>query len=425
MNKNIIYQMFLRSATRGGTIRDGEKLLHHIASLGVDIIYLCPVFEADKDENTEYWSKRQRESGLNNPQNPYRIKDFFFIDKEYGSDNDLKNFVNTAHSYGLKVLFDLVYYHCGPTAKLTDIDKSFVKRMPNGEPDCGEWCFPQLNYDRKELREYMYENMEYLVRTFDIDGFRCDVGDMVPLDFWREGVRRIKTIKPNLLMINEGSNEEFIKSGVFDVNYHLSWGMDTMKQLRECFTEKIKATDMLDKKMICFENHDSANDAGEYRLDKKYGYSLCNALLVLIFTCGCVPFIYNGNEIGDHSKHSIFGNRFYGSNLYIDWSAAVTEYGKYRLALIRSLCEIHHKFEVISNGETVVLCDKNGLISFARINKNEMLFVAVNLSNDSEKFLAEEKYIDGADKILVHGMTNNSCEIILESGGFTVYRKQP
>lgn len=424
MNKNIIYQMFLRSATRGGTIRDGERLLQHIACLGADIVYLCPVFEADKDENMKYWSKRQRESGLNNPQNPYRMKDYFKIDEEYGNDDDLKEFVNTAHSYGLKVLFDLVYYHCGPTARLIDINESFVKRMSNGEPDCGEWCFPRLNYDCKELREYMYENMEYLVRTFDVDGFRCDVGDMVPLDFWSEGIRRIKTINPNLLMINEGSNVEFIKSGIFDINYHLSLGEDTLKQLKENFTEKIGNTDMLGKRLICFENHDAANDAGEYRLDKKYGHSLCNALLVLIFTCGCTPFIYNGNEIGDYSKHSIYGNRFYGSNLYIDWSAAVTEYGKCRFELIRSLCEIYHKFEVIVNGETVVLCDKNGLISFARTNGNEILFVAVNLSNSSEKFVVEEKYIDCEDKILVHGMTNDGCEVMLESGGFVVYHKQ-
>lgn len=118
--KNIIYQMFLRSATRGGTIKAGAKLLRHIASLGVDVVYLCPIFEADDDENTEHWSKRQRESGLNNPQNPYRMKDYFKIDEEYGTDDDLKSFVNTAHSYGLKVILDLVYYHCGPCARLMD-----------------------------------------------------------------------------------------------------------------------------------------------------------------------------------------------------------------------------------------------------------------------------------------------------------------
>lgn len=401
--KNVIYQMFLRSATRGGTIKAGGKLLRHIASLGVDVVYHCPIFEADNDENTEHWSKRQRESGLNNPQNPYRMKDYFKIDEEYGTDDDLKSFVNTAHSYGLKVILDLVYYHCGPCARLMDIDKNYVKRMPNGEPDCGEWCFPRLNYDSEELRGYLYGNMEYLVRTFDVDGFRCDVGDSVPLDFWREGIRRINIIKPGLLMINEGCNEEFIKSGVFDANYHLSWAEDTLEQLKESFTEKIKNTDML---------------------DKKYGHSLCNAALALIFTCGCVPFIYNGNEICDYSKHSIYGNRFHGTDLYIDWSAAVTESGNDRLSLIRALCEIYHKFDVITNGETVVLCDKNGLISFVRKNQSEMLFVIVNLSDGFEKIKVEEKYIDGAAKVLEHGITENCCEIMLESGGFAVYHKQ-
>lgn len=424
MKNNIVYQMFLRSATRGGTLRDGEKLLPHIASLGVDVVYLCPVFEADKDMDTAHWSARQCESGLNNPQNPYRIKDYFKIDEEYGTDEDLKNFVHTAHTHGLKVVFDLVYYHCGPCAKLIDIDKNFVKRMPNGEPDCGEWRFPRLNYDCKELREYLYGNMEYLVRTFDVDGFRCDVGDLVPLDFWREGIRRIHAIKPNLLMINEGNHVEFIKSGIFDINYYLSWGEDTLKQLKENFTDLIGNADMLNKRFICFENHDAANDAGEYRLDKKYGHSLCDALLVLIFTCGCVPFIYNGNEIGDYAKHSIYGNRYHGNTLHIDWSAAVTEDGKHRFNLIRSLCDIYHKFDAIADGKIMMLYDKSGLIAFARTTESEKVFVAVNLSNHAERLTLKENDRQGADKVLAHGMTEHGCDMLLESGGFAVYHKQ-
>lgn len=423
MKGNIIYQIFLRSLTRGGTIKEAEKLLGHIASLGVDVLYLCPIFEADKDENKKYWSKRQIESGFNNPANPYRIKDYFKIDEEYGNDDDLKSFVSAAHSHNLKVVFDLVYYHCGPCARLMDIDANYVKRMSNGEPNYGEWHFPQLNYDCGELREYMYSNMEYLVRTFDVDGFRCDVGDNVPLDFWGDCVRRIKMIKPNLLMINEGCNDDFIKSEIFDINYYLSWSDDTLKQVRESFTENIGNADMLGKRLICFENHDSVNEAGEYRLDKKYGASLCNALLVIIFTCGCVPFIYNGNEIGDYSKHSIFGNRFHGVDLYIDWSAAVTEGGEERLKHIRRLCDIYHKFDVVTNGKIITLCDKNGLIVFLKFTECEMLFVAANLSSNTEKFKTEEKYIDDADEILSHGMVNSDCEIVLESGGFVIYHK--
>lgn len=420
MKRNIIYQMFLRSATRRGMLKDGEKLLEHIASLGVDIVYLCPVFEADDDENVEFWSKRQCDSGLNNPKNPYRMKDYFKIDKEYGSAEDLKCFVNTAHGHGLKVLLDLVYYHCGPKANILGMNKEFIKRLPDGTPDCGDWRFPKLNYECAELREYMYKNMEYLVREFDVDGFRCDVGELVPLDFWREGVRRIKKIKNDLIMINEGGNKEFIKSGVFDMNYHLSWGLDTLLQFRERFSEEVGNTDMAERKLICFENHDAANDAGQERLDKKHGHKLCNALLALMFTCGCVPFIYNGNEICDSAQHSIYGNRFHGKNMYVDWSEAVTDYGKERIGLIRKLSSIYHNIGAVTDGKTTILCDDSGLIAFERVNNSEKLIVTANLTEEFKELTLD---LTAAKKLLSQNAVCGDGKIKLESGGFIICRE--
>ena len=180
--KSTVYQIFLRPFTQEGTLKSAERLLPHVASLGVKIIQLCPVVLADDDPDKNFWSGRQRAFGLN-PKNPYRQKDYFKIDPEYGSAQDLKDFVARAHGLGMRVVYDIVYFHCGPKAELIGEHPDFVRRNPDGSVKIGDWKFPELDYGNPGLREYMYGNMEYLVREYGFDGFRCDVEDLVPLSF--------------------------------------------------------------------------------------------------------------------------------------------------------------------------------------------------------------------------------------------------
>ena len=158
-------------------------MIPHIKSLGVDIIYLCPVFVSDDDMNREGWSKRQKASGLNNPRNPYRMKDYFNVDSRFGTNQDLKDYIATAHSYGMKVILDLVYFHCGPTAVFIKDNPDFLVRDEKGNVKNGRWNFPQLNFDNPKLREYLVKNMVYFIKDFDADGYRTDVEPAVPADF--------------------------------------------------------------------------------------------------------------------------------------------------------------------------------------------------------------------------------------------------
>ena len=87
LEKCVIYQVFLRAFTLEGTLKAAERLLPHLADLKVDIIYLCPVVEADDDANQELWSERQLMSKSGNPKNTYRMKDYYKIDEEYGTDD--------------------------------------------------------------------------------------------------------------------------------------------------------------------------------------------------------------------------------------------------------------------------------------------------------------------------------------------------
>ena len=163
--KSIVYQILLPLFTQEGTLKKAGEMLPHVKSTGADIVYLCPIAESDDDMNQEFWSKRQKASNTGNPKNPYRIKDYFKVEPMFGSDDDLRDFVSNAHKCGLKVVLDLVYYHCGPTAVFIKENPDFVKRNPDGSIKKGRWTFPELNFDNPKLREYLLKNMEYHMKN--------------------------------------------------------------------------------------------------------------------------------------------------------------------------------------------------------------------------------------------------------------------
>ena len=190
LTRGVVYQIQPRAFTPEGTLRAAAEKLEYLKETGVTIVYLPPVFEMDSDTDRSFWSPRQLKSGFGNAKNQYRIRDYFHVDPEYGTDGDLRFFVDRAHELDLKVLFDLVYFHCGPTARVIKDFPQAVLRNADGTSRRGFWRFPQFDFSKPVAREYLLSNLTYLLIEFGVDGFRCDVADALPLDFWCEARRR-------------------------------------------------------------------------------------------------------------------------------------------------------------------------------------------------------------------------------------------
>ncbi len=210
LKRATVYQIVLRSFTRDGDFKAATKMLEHVRSAGVDVVYVTPFVAMDCDMDRSGWSPRQIRSGYGSPKNPYRISDYDRIDPEYGHDADFQAFNDKAHALGMKVFMDLVYLHCGPSNVLKDKFPDAFLKNPDGTVKTTNYRFPYINFGSKDVRKYLIDSMLHWMRL-GCDGFRCDVGDKVPIDFWVEAVTACQKVNPELVMINEGQSVEWLR----------------------------------------------------------------------------------------------------------------------------------------------------------------------------------------------------------------------
>ena len=429
--KTVLYQINPHMFTPQGTLTEAIKLLPHIASIGVNFVYLFSICKADASQDRSFWSPRQLQSRLDNPKNPYRIEDYYEIDEDYGGNSALKAFVQAAHKQNLKVMLDVVYMHCAPNTKVLREIPDCVQRDENGEIIYSEFNFPYFDFNNPKLRAYLIDNMRYYVQEFDVDGYRCDMGDYVPFDFWEEATIALRKIKPDIFMLNEGRETSYVASGVFDCNYNLPalvfidqdlqnvvsepYKVFAGKAMDECLKEhyKLPTENGLRQRGIWFvENHDTVTDIG--RADLRFGTWTCDCLYVYIFTVGGVPMIYCGEEIADTNAHSLFANKEHNRGYGIDWSNALLKDGKRRLALIKKLSALYKKEDAFSYGDFAWLESARGTLAYKRTYNGECISVYIRFEKGWDKISQE------GEILLSRGYKDGS----LRKNGFVILKKK-
>lgn len=395
-----VYQVVLRNFTRDGNFRAATEMLDHVRSIGVDVVYLAPFVEMDRDMDCAGWSPRQVKSGYGSPKNSYRISDYDRIDPEYGADADFKAFNDRAHALGMKVFMDLVYLHCGPNNVMKDRFPDAFQKNADGSVKTTYWKFPYVNFASKGVRKYLIDSMLHWMRL-GCDGFRCDVGDEVPIDFWVEAVTACQKANPDLVMINEGTKPEWLEKA-FDACYAWPFG----KTIRLAMNPKglgqpMKAATLAERMedvradeakvpadalLLCYlDNHDTATDDWENRFDRVRPVEAGNAAFVLTFLRKGIPLVFNGNEIADNSLNSFFAPVEHPARAAktVDWARALQPAGQSRLTLIRRLVKMRHDDPIWRDGamDWVTDGERNGIVAFTRTLGGRTMLVAANLTD--------------------------------------------
>src|SRR4051812_35554242 len=368
MDGSIIYQIWMRSFTPEGTLVATASHLPYIADLGATIVYLSPL-------NVHGYPS------VFGPSTPYEIKDYDRIDPEYGSEADLKSLVADAHKLGMKVIMDIVYAHSANDNVLLN-KPGFYQRAPDGNLIMSRWKTPMPDFTNPQVHEFFRNNMLHWVKDVGVDGFRADVAGGGPLAFWGEARDAMDKVNPNVIMLAEADvPEQQLKA--FDISYNFPYysaltavvvNGESAERIRQQW-EKAKAAFPRGARFLHLnDNHD------RNRVDVVMGEKAAIATTVLNFTLDGIPFLYNGQEIGDTTAPQ------QQSHVPIRWdiwkpegqrrtSTAGREMA--RLRVYKQIVQMRREEAALTFGEPLWIKNSNpdGVVSFIRRKGDDEILV--------------------------------------------------
>lgn len=363
----VIYEVFPRVFSNEGTLEGVTRRVPEIADLGATCIWLMPIHDI---------GRRGRKGSLGSP---YAIYDYLSIHPDLGTADDLRRLVRAAHDHGLRVIMDFVANHSACDSPLTVARPGWYRRDAYGNIQCAGFGWDDVvafDYSSAELRDYMMGVMRHYVEEFDIDGYRCDVAALVPVDFWRAARRELKKTRPDALLLAE-SHEPSHNATAFDVTYE-----ETLpKILGQVLAGELPARavrDMIERDRCVFpvgslrlrylENHD------QLRAMRAIGRRGYEAAVTLLFTLDGVPLIYNGQEIGEEERPSLF------DPFKIRWDAG----DPVVRAMYRDLCRMRRDTPALRRGSLTFLdvTREDAVLAYFREHGRSRVLVVLNFSAD-------------------------------------------
>ncbi len=293
LSSAVIYEIFPRSFSPEGNLNGITRKLPQLQALGVNVLWLMPIHPVGQ-------LKKKGSEG-----SPYAVRDYYAINPEYGTKEDLHHLIEEAHRLHMRVIIDIVANHTSFDSVMM-AHPHFYKHDAQGNVlSPYDWTdVAALDYTNPQLRRYMTDMLLYWVKEFNLDGFRCDAAAEVPTDFWEGAQIELEHAHPGIFMLAEASKPELLRSA-FDLDY--SWPM--MASLNNVFehgepASSLKAT--LEHEQSTFPAHAMHmrmfDDHDEQRSLARYGAPGSLAAAALIFTLDGVPMIYSGMEVGDPTE---------------------------------------------------------------------------------------------------------------------------
>lgn len=314
LRNNIIYSIYVRNHGKNGNFQDVNDDLLRIKNLGTDIIWFLPIHPIGE----------VNKKGLGCP---YSIKDYRKVNEAYGSLEEFSELIKEIHKLDMKVMIDVVYNH-------TSHDAVYVKEYPefyyvkDGKfgNKVADWSdIIDLDYSNKELWKEQIDTL-ILWTKLGVDGFRCDVAPMVPMEFWKEARRAVEEFNPEVIFLAETVHSHFVEAvrnkghymasdgetfEVFDICYDY----DTHGELIDYFSGTGTLERVLEKKRLqefiypdnyvklrFLENHDTPRSASLIPNE-----TLLHMWTAFLYFEKGATLLYGGQEAKDTHIPSLFG----------------------------------------------------------------------------------------------------------------------
>lgn len=315
LRNKVIYEVYVRSHGSEGTFQDVIKDLDRIKALGVDIVWLMPIHPIGQ-------KNKKGKLGC-----PYSIKDYTKINEEYGTLEDFTQLIDKVHDLDMLIMIDVVYNHTSHDACYLEGHPEYYYRNEEGKVGnkVADWFdIIDLDYNNKDLWEEQISALEYWT-NLGVDGFRCDVAPMIPMNFWIEARRRIKQLNAKSVLLAETVHPHFLEyvrnQGFYTASdsetyeaFDICYDYDTHQELLNYLTGKSNLEYLLDRKRMqetiypvnyvklrFLENHDQPRIASLITNEKQL-----NIWTAFMFFEKGATLLYAGQEAIDDQVPSLF-----------------------------------------------------------------------------------------------------------------------
>ncbi|MFH1161593.1 MAG: alpha-amylase family glycosyl hydrolase [bacterium] len=368
-----IYEVNIRQFTHEGTFRAFEKHLPRLQEMGIKILWLMPV---------QPIGKVNRKGSLGSY---YSVQDYLAVNPEFGTLEDFKQVVGKAHELGMYLIIDWVANHTAWDNNLISEHPEWYKKDSSGNivSPVADWTdVAGLDYSQSGLRAYMTEALAWWVKECDIDGFRCDVAGMLPVDFWNRAAPEIRKIKP-LFMLAEWETPD-MHDTAFDATY--SWDLfRLMNQIARGEKRPGKIDSLLKAEQKTYpvdafrmrftSNHDENSWNGtEF---ERMGEG-AQAFAVLTFTLPGIPLVYTGQEAAMNKRLSFFDKDSVGWGSY--------PLNGFYSALVHLKLTNPALWNGTDGGEFIRIKTSNNteVFAFIRVKEENRVFCLFNFSPDAQ-----------------------------------------
>ncbi|WP_445456772.1 alpha-amylase family glycosyl hydrolase [Flavobacterium sp. HNIBRBA15423] len=401
----IIYEANIRQYSPEGTFNAFTKDIPQLKELGVKIIWVMPIFpisqtkrKATGGDDSKFASEMPKEEQSKYLGSYYAISDFKKINPEFGTIEDFRKMVKTAHENGIYVILDWVPNHTGWDHIWIKEHPEFYTQNEKGEivdptnPETGKsWGWTDvadLNYDNQELRKTMTADMLHWIKNENIDGFRCDVASNVPTDFWQQAISTLRKEK-NIFMLAEAWQPELLKDNLFDMYY--SWdGHHTMNDIAkgkktvadwDTYMEKsVKQYEANDIAMNFVDNHDENSWNGTIK--ERMG-DASEIMMALSYMTPGIPLIYSGDEYDLNHRLKFFEKDSIPKIKGKNWD------------IFKTLGKLKEENIALNGGKNKATYKKiktslnDKILAFEREKEGKKIIFIGNLSKDNQDFTIE------------------------------------
>lgn len=364
----VVYEMNVRQYTPEGTFAAAKAQLPRLKELGVDVIWLMPIYPI---------GEKERKGTLGSY---YAAKDYCAVNPEFGTMQDFEAFLTEAKSQGFRVILDWVANHTSPDAVWIDSKPSdWYERDSVGNTVVQyDWTdIAALNYDNVDVWDAQESAMRFWMSK-GIDGFRCDMACEVPFEFWTKTISSLRKDWPQMYMLAEGEDPKLHESG-FDASYawelhHLlndiAQGKKGIPELLEYVKYDAERFPQDAFRLMFTSNHDENSWAGtEF---ERMG-DAAKVMAVLTFTLpNGQPLIYTGQEMGWNHRF-----QFFEKDPIPAWE--VNEFAQFYQDLIK----LRHEHPALrpggKGGRFEVVSAEDSTLVFRRVLGNDVVTVTAQL----------------------------------------------